>query len=43
MLVRSPLAGRTALGRALRAGRVAWDASKPEVPLRVQVNPIDIG
>ncbi|OEY23925.1 primosome assembly protein PriA [Corynebacterium sp. BCW_4722] len=43
MLVRSPLAGRTALGRALRAGRVAWDASKPEVPLRVQVNPVDIG
>lgn len=43
VLVRAPLSGRSALGKALRAGQVAWSAAKPEVPLRVQVNPVDIG
>ena len=43
MLVRTPLAGRTALGKALRAGAVAWTTAKQDLPLRVQVNPVDIG
>lgn len=43
ILVRTPLAGRTALGKALRAGAVAWTTSKQDVPLRIQVNPVDIG
>ena len=43
MLVRTPLAGRTALGKALRAGAVAWTTAKQDLPLRIQVNPVDIG
>lgn len=43
MLVRAPLTGRSALGKALRAGAVAWTTSKQELPLRIQVNPVDIG
>lgn len=43
ILVRTPLAGRTALGKALRAGAVAWTTSKQDLPLRIQVNPVDIG
>ncbi|AQQ15319.1 Primosomal protein N' [Corynebacterium glaucum] len=43
MLVRVPLASRTALGKALRAGAVNRGARKQELPLRIQVNPIDIG
>lgn len=43
MLVRTPLKGRNALGKALRAGQVAWSTAKQDLPLRVQVNPVDIG
>ena len=43
MLVRSPLRGRTELGRALRAGAVHRAARKQTLPLRIQVNPIDVG
>ena len=43
ILVRTPLAGRTALGKALRAGAVAWTTAKQDLPLRIQVNPVDIG
>lgn len=43
MLVRAPLSTRDALGRSLRAGQVAWATAKLDVPLRVQVNPVDIG
>ncbi len=43
MLVRTPLKGRNALGKALRAGEVAWSTAKQDLPLRVQVNPVDIG
>ncbi|UIZ93224.1 primosomal protein N' [Corynebacterium sp. CNCTC7651] len=43
MLVRAPLAGRDALGKALRAGAVSRAARKQDAPLRIQVNPIDIG
>lgn len=43
MLVRSPLAGRNQLGAALRAGLVRRGARKQELPLRVQVNPVDVG
>ena len=43
MLVRSPLQSRSALGKALRAGAVAWATAKQEAPLRIQVDPVDIG
>ena len=43
MLVRAPLAGRNALGMALRAGLVSRGARRADLPLRVQVNPINIG
>ena len=43
MLVRAPLAGRNALGAALRAGLVSRGARKADLPLRVQVNPVNIG
>ena len=42
MLVRAPLAGRNALGIALRAGLVSRGARRADLPLRVQVNPINI-
>ena len=43
MLVRTPLAGRAALGKALRAGAVAWTTARQDLPLRIQVDPVDIG
>lgn len=43
MLVRAPLAGRDGLGKALRAGVASRAARKVDLPLRVQVNPIDMG
>lgn len=43
MLVRSPLAGRAELGRALRAGAVSRATRKQDLPLRVQVDPINVG
>jgi len=43
ILVRAPLAGRSELGKALRAAQVAWATSKQDTPLRVQINPVDIG
>ncbi len=43
MLVRSPLAGRTELGRALRAGAVSRATRKQTLPLRIQVDPVNIG
>lgn len=43
MLVRAPLSGRDALGKALRVGQAAWSTAKHDLPLRIQVNPVDIG
>ena len=43
MLVRSPLHGRAALGSALRTGLINRAARRQTLPLRVQVNPIDVG
>lgn len=43
MLVRAPLTTRNNLGKALRAGSVSRGARKVELPLRIQVNPINIG
>lgn len=43
MMVRSPLAGRDALGKSLRAGVASRGARKVDLPLRVQVNPINMG
>lgn len=43
MLVRAPLAGRNQLGVALKAGAVSRGARKQDGPLRIQVNPIQIG
>lgn len=43
VLVRSPLAGRAELGRALRAGSVSRATRKQDLPLRVRVDPINIG
>lgn len=43
MLVRAPLTGRDQLGRALRAGAVSRAARRQDAPLRIQVNPVDIG
>ncbi|WP_181896854.1 primosomal protein N' [Corynebacterium senegalense] len=43
MLVRSPLAGRAELGRALRAGSVSRATRKQDLPLRIQVDPVNIG
>ncbi|MDY5786170.1 primosomal protein N' [Corynebacterium sp.] len=43
MLVRSPLTGRVELGRALRAGSISRATRKQDLPLRIQVDPIDIG
>ena len=43
MLVRSPLAGRAALGGALRAGLASRATRKQDLPLRVQVDPVNIG
>lgn len=43
MLVRSPLRGRAELGKALRAGAVHRAVRKQTLPLRIQVNPIDVG
>ncbi|MCP1387130.1 primosomal protein N' [Corynebacterium sp. TA-R-1] len=43
MLVRAPLAGRDQLGKALRAGNVSRAARKQDSPLRIQVNPVDVG
>ncbi|AWB84070.1 primosomal protein N' [Corynebacterium liangguodongii] len=43
VLVRSPLAGRAALGRALRAAAVSRAARKQDQPLRIQVDPLQIG
>lgn len=43
MLVRAPLTTRNDLGKALRAGSVSRGARKVELPLRIQVNPINIG
>ncbi|MEJ5927194.1 primosomal protein N' [Corynebacterium sp. H128] len=42
-LVRVPLGPRNELGEALRAGLVARAALKDQTPLRVQVDPINIG
>lgn len=43
ILVRAAAGQRTKLGKALRAGTASRGARKQELPLRVQVNPIDIG
>lgn len=43
MLVRSPLAGRSELGNALRAAAVNRAARKQDAPLRIQVDPVRIG
>lgn len=43
ILVRSPLAGRSELGRALRAAAVSRAARKQDAPLRIQVDPVRIG
>ncbi|WP_342319802.1 primosomal protein N' [Corynebacterium mayonis] len=43
MLVRSPLARRAELGRALRIGMVNRATRKQDLPLRIQVDPVDIG
>lgn len=43
MLVRAPLTGRNELGAALRAGAISRAARKQDAPLRIQVNPIQIG
>ncbi len=43
ILVRAAAGQRTQLGKALRAGAASRGARKQELPLRIQVNPIDIG
>lgn len=43
ILVRAAAGQRVQLGKALRAGAVSRSARKQELPLRIQVNPIDIG
>ena len=43
VLIRAPLSTRTALGKALRAANVNRATRKQEVPLRITVNPMDIG
>ncbi|MCK7660419.1 primosomal protein N' [Corynebacterium antarcticum] len=45
LLVRVPLGSgpRSALGRALRAGRTARAVRKDELPLRIQIDPLHVG
>ncbi|MCT1584140.1 primosomal protein N' [Corynebacterium sanguinis] len=43
MMVRSPLSGRTELGRALRSAASLRAARKQDAPLRIQVDPVRIG
>ncbi|WP_018016995.1 primosomal protein N' [Corynebacterium capitovis] len=43
VLVRSPLTGRSDLGRALRAGAVGRASRRNALPLRIQVDPLQIG
>lgn len=43
VLIRTPLASRTALGKALRAANIARGARKQDLPLRIQVNPLHVG
>nr|VDG63570.1 primosomal protein N' [Streptococcus thermophilus] len=43
VLIRAPLSTRTALGKALRAANVNRATRKQEAPLRITVNPMDIG
>lgn len=43
ILVRSPLGPRNELGSALRAAAMFKSASKDELPIRIQVDPIHVG
>lgn len=43
VLIRAPLSTRTALGASLRAANVNRASRKQEAPLRIRVNPTDIG
>jgi primosomal protein N' (replication factor Y) len=43
MLLRAPRAAGPALAGALTAARAARSARKTDLPVRVQIDPIDIG
>ncbi|MDR7329410.1 primosomal protein N' [Corynebacterium guangdongense] len=43
LLIRTPLGPRSELGRALREAAVARSAHKDELPLRIQVDPVQVG
>lgn len=43
VLIRTPLASRNILGKALRAANVNRASRKQDLPLRIQVNPMHVG